>query len=61
MRYAWIATPHVSGLVAYFMAKDGVRGPEQSLSKLLFWASNNTITGLPAGTPNKLVYNGSGY
>ncbi|KAF2467699.1 subtilisin-like protein [Lindgomyces ingoldianus] len=55
-----MATPHVSGLVAYFMAKDGVTGPSQSLSKLLQWASTGLITSVPAGTPNKLAYNGDG-
>jgi len=55
------ATPHVSGLVAYFMAKDGVRGPVQSLNKLMTWVSNGYVKSVPSGTPNKLAYNGDGY
>ena len=55
-----LATPHVAGLVAYFMAKDGVRGPAQSLSKLQQWASSRLISGVPSGTANKLAYNGNG-
>ncbi|KAK3393930.1 peptidase S8/S53 domain-containing protein [Podospora didyma] len=55
------ATPHVAGLVAYFMAKDGVRGPVQSLTKLKQWASSNLISSVPAGTVNTLAYNGDGY
>lgn len=56
-----LASPHVAGLVSYFMAKDGVRGPTQSTQRLLSWASNNFVAGVPAGTVNRLAYNGNGF
>ena len=42
------------------MAKDGVRGPAQSLSKLQFWASSGSISAVPSGSINKLAYNSNG-
>jgi len=51
----------VSGLVAYFMSKDGVRGPTQSRNRLMSWASTGLIKKVPAGTPNKFAYNGDGF
>lgn len=42
------------------MAKDGIRGPAQSLARLSQWASGGLISGVPTGTMNRLAYNGNG-
>ncbi|KAL2072961.1 hypothetical protein VTL71DRAFT_10285 [Oculimacula yallundae] len=52
-----MATPHVVGLAAYFIRLEGSRAPVQLCDRLKAWSSKNILTGVPAGTPNVLVYN----
>lgn len=51
-----MATPHVTGAGALYKAVNG----NASFSTIRTWlvnnATNNVITGNPAGTPNKLLF-----
>lgn len=54
-----MATPHVAGLVAYLLSLGRV-STSNACDYLIQTATNNVLTGLPAGTPNRLAYNGGG-
>ena len=54
-----MAAPHVAGLGAYISGLEGKRTPAALSSRLIALATNNVITGLPSGTPNRLAFNGN--
>ena len=51
-----MATPHVTGASALYLAANPSATPAQVASALTANATANTIAGVPAGTPNKLLY-----
>lgn len=65
-----MASPHVAGLLAYFLSlqpeKDSQFSsysqltPEQLKKKLIDYSTKNVLFDLPEGTPNKLIFNGAG-
>jgi subtilisin family serine protease len=56
-----MATPHVVGLAAYLIALEGLSSPSAVVSRIKALASSNKITSAGSGSPNLLIYNGSGY
>lgn len=66
-----MASPHVAGLLAYFLslqpgsdseffdAGSSVT-PDQLKKKLLSFSTENVLSDIPSGTPNLLIYNGGG-
>lgn len=54
-----MATPHIVGLAAYYASKTG--NPSGLCTRMRNVALNGAIKGLPAGTVNKLAYNGAPY
>ncbi|SJM85820.1 related to Cerevisin [Zygosaccharomyces bailii] len=66
-----MASPHVAGLLAYFLSlqpgKDSEFfnaeqsiAPDQLKKKLLAFSSKDVLTDIPSKTPNLLIYNGGG-
>ncbi|KAG8781988.1 subtilisin-like serine protease [Ceratobasidium sp. 428] len=53
-----MATPHVSGLVAYLLAVEGRRTPANMLARLKQLAPDGVLRGIPAGTRNEMIWNG---
>ncbi|KAJ9155844.1 Subtilase [Coniochaeta hoffmannii] len=53
-----MACPHVSGLVLYLMAKEGLRDPGAIVARVKGLGSEGVISGLGADSPNLLAYNG---
>ena len=53
-----MAAPHVAGAVALLMARPGwsAKTPAELSTQLLSETTRNVITGLDAGSPNKLLY-----
>lgn len=54
-----MATPHVAGLAAYILGLEGYKAPSVLATRLLTLSIKNKISGLPAGTANKLAFNGN--
>jgi oryzin len=54
-----LATPHVAGLAAYFIAKNGLTSPASVLQTITKLATSGTVTD-PRGSPNLIAYNGNG-
>lgn len=54
-----MACPHVSGLVLYLMAKEGLSDPAALVARVKGVGSANVIRGVGPGSPNLLAYNGS--
>ncbi|KAK3317299.1 peptidase S8/S53 domain-containing protein [Cercophora scortea] len=54
-----MASPHVAGLAAYFIAKEGLSGSAAVTSRILS-ASTAGVVVDPAGSPNRLAYNAGG-
>ncbi|KAF9791980.1 serine protease [Thelephora terrestris] len=52
-----MATPHVSGLVAYLLGLDSSLSPTQVEATIKSQALNNVLSGVPRGTPNILINN----
>jgi oryzin len=52
------ATPHISGLIAYLMAKDGVQGNPAAANRLYAISLKNIISDA-MGIQNQLGYNGN--
>lgn len=54
-----MASPHVAGLAAYLLAQapEGT-SPKEIKKQVLELATRNVFKGLPAKTPNLLIYNG---
>ncbi|KAF2266554.1 proteinase T-like protein [Lojkania enalia] len=55
-----VASAHIAGLGAYFLAIEGPRSPVALCARLQEVATPNVLTGVPAGTVNLLAYNNSG-
>ncbi|KAJ3525701.1 hypothetical protein NMY22_g10464 [Coprinellus aureogranulatus] len=51
-----MATPHVAGVVAYLISKDGNASPAAIASKLQSLATKNALSGIPSGTVNYLLH-----
>ena len=51
-----MATPHVSGVVALVLARGDAKTPEEVKSFLTSTGTKNSIKGVPAKTPNTLLY-----
>ncbi|POS70276.1 proteinase T [Diaporthe helianthi] len=54
-----MASPHVAGLGAYFLALQGSMTPAALCTYIRNNAISGVITGVPSGTPNLLAYNGA--
>jgi oryzin len=55
-----MATPHISGLALYFIAKEGLGSPSAIVNRLISASTTNKIVN-PIGSPNRLGYNADGY
>ncbi|KAF1977473.1 subtilisin-like serine protease-like protein PR1A [Bimuria novae-zelandiae CBS 107.79] len=55
-----MASPHVAGLGAYLLGLNGKVSPASLTTTIKDLSNKNKITGIKTGTPNYLVYNGSG-
>ncbi|KAG8705703.1 subtilisin-like serine protease [Ceratobasidium sp. 395] len=53
-----MATPHVSGLIAYLLAVEGKRTPAAMRTRIKQLAPDGVLSGVPAGTQNELIWNG---
>ncbi|KAK4151133.1 peptidase S8/S53 domain-containing protein [Chaetomidium leptoderma] len=54
-----MASPHIAGLGAYFLALHGKKSPAELCNFIQANAVSNAISGLPSGTINKLANNGN--
>lgn len=54
-----MATPHVVGLVLYLQALENTQGPAAMNNRLVRLATRDAVVN-PNGSPNRLIYNGSG-
>lgn len=54
-----MACPHVSGLVLYLMAKEGLTDPADIITRVKGLGISDVISGVGSGSPNLLAYNGS--
>ncbi|KAG5644128.1 hypothetical protein DXG03_009075 [Asterophora parasitica] len=53
-----MATPHVAGLVAYFISKSGNSSPAAIAALIKSLSVKGALTGIPPGTANDLAQNG---
>jgi len=53
-----MASPHVAGLAAYLIREYDFTTPAQVELKILEKSTLNSISSVPAGTPNVLIFNG---
>ncbi|KAJ4128989.1 hypothetical protein NW768_007515 [Fusarium equiseti] len=51
-----MAAPHVAGLAAYFMAKEGLRGSTAITNRIISAADRGVLLGM--GSPDRIAYNG---
>ncbi|KAH7165065.1 peptidase S8/S53 domain-containing protein [Fusarium sp. MPI-SDFR-AT-0072] len=54
-----MAAPHVAGLAAYFMAKEGLRG-SIAVTKRIISAADTSVVGEAMDSPQRVAYNGGG-
>ncbi|EMD40758.1 hypothetical protein CERSUDRAFT_111336 [Gelatoporia subvermispora B] len=54
-----LATPHVTGIIACFIASDGNKSPADMKQFIKNIAVRDVLSNLPAGTPNLLANNGN--
>lgn len=54
-----MATPHVAGLGAYFLALLGYKDPEALCEYIKETATIGTVTDIPSDTINAIAYNGA--
>ncbi|KAK9761970.1 hypothetical protein K7432_012709 [Basidiobolus ranarum] len=52
-----MASPHVAGVAALYLAQGGLNTPEDVYTALVSQATSDAITGLQGTTPNLLVFN----
>jgi len=52
-----MATPHIAGLIAYFIGLDGNISPATMSTKIQTLSLKGVISGIPAGTVNLLAQN----
>lgn len=55
-----MATPHITGLVLYLKALEGLTTPAATVARLKALGTSSLISGVPSGTVNLLGYNGNG-
>jgi hypothetical protein len=57
-----MASPHIAGLAAYLMAKDGKISPADLCKKIQTLSTKDVVTSIPANsdTVNYLAFNGMG-
>lgn len=55
-----MATPHITGLVLYLKALEGLTTPAATIARLKALGTSGAITGVPSSTVNLLGYNGNG-
>lgn len=55
-----MATPHITGLVLYLKALEGLASPASVTSRIKALGTSGVITGVPSGTVNLFAYNGNG-
>ncbi|KAL7267679.1 hypothetical protein RUND412_009722 [Rhizina undulata] len=55
-----MATPHVVGLVAYLIGLEGLSGSSAITARIKSLATTGVVTHPGRGSPNLLIYNGSG-
>lgn len=54
-----MASPHVAGLAAYFLSlSDDGMSPKDVKEKIIELSTKDKLAGVPADTPNLLIYNG---
>ncbi|KAF9041515.1 serine protease [Panaeolus papilionaceus] len=53
-----MATPHIAGLVAYLISKEGNVSPSAMETKIKNLSTKNALSGIPSGTVNYLAFNG---
>jgi oryzin len=56
-----MAAPHVAGLAAYLLGKESLNSPAAVASRIISLSSSNYVSSPGSGSPNRLIYNGSGY
>lgn len=55
-----LATPHVAGIVAYLIGKDGIFGVANIRNRIVSLSTKNKVID-PKGSYNRLAYNGNGW
>ncbi|KAF8541510.1 serine proteinase [Trichophaea hybrida] len=55
-----MAAPHVAGVVAYLMGKESLGSPAEVAKRITALASKGYVAAAGTGSPNRLLYNGSG-
>ncbi|KAF8470828.1 putative endopeptidase K [Kalaharituber pfeilii] len=55
-----MASPHVCGLAAYLMAFEGLTTPSAVVNRIVSLSITGVVTTPGTGSPNRLIYNGSG-
>ncbi|PPQ63335.1 hypothetical protein CVT24_006708 [Panaeolus cyanescens] len=53
-----MAAPHIAGLVAYLIGKDGNVSPAAMETKIKSLSTKSALTSIPSGTVNNLAFNG---
>lgn len=54
-----MATPHITGLVLYLKALEGLTTPASTVARLKALGTSGLISGVPSSTVNLLAYNGN--
>lgn len=54
-----IATPHVAGLAAYLIAKEGLSTPTAIVNRIVSLSTKNQVVNALT-SPNRIAYNGNG-
>ncbi|KAH9996192.1 peptidase S8/S53 domain-containing protein [Xylariaceae sp. FL0662B] len=54
-----MATPHVTGLALYLQAYEGLSTPAAVIARIKALATAGSISGVPSGTVNSILYNGN--
>jgi oryzin len=55
-----MATPHVAGLALYLMALEGLNTPVKVVNRIRALATQGRVNNPGSGSPNMILYNGSG-
>lgn len=56
-----MAAPHVAGLVNYVQCEFGIKHPRIIREKLEELATKGVVVDAGGSSPNRIVYNGSGF
>lgn len=55
-----MASPHVAGVAAYLIALEGLTSPSAVVNRIVALSTTGVVTNPGSGSPNRLLYNGSG-